>query len=58
MCSLITVSGVFYFSFSDFIYLFSEKGEGREKEKKRNINVQEVYRLVASHRPPPTGDLV
>ena len=23
----------------DFIYLFLEKGEGREKQKKRNINV-------------------
>ena len=25
--------------FKDFIYLFLETGEGREKEKKRNINV-------------------
>ena len=25
--------------FKDFIYLFLERGEGREKEKERNINV-------------------
>ena len=25
--------------FKDFIYLFSERGEGREKERERNINV-------------------
>ena len=25
--------------FKDFIYLFLEKGEGREKERERNINV-------------------
>ena len=28
-----------YFFFKDFIYLFLEKGEGRGKERKRNINV-------------------
>ena len=31
----------------DFIYLLLERGEGREKEKKRNINVIEKHRLVA-----------
>ena len=41
----------------DFTYLFLEKGERREKEKERNINVQEIYPLVASPM-PPTGDLV
>ena len=25
--------------FKDFIYLFLERGEGREKERERNINV-------------------
>ena len=25
--------------FKDFIYLYLERGEGREKERKRNINV-------------------
>ena len=29
---------VFYF-FKDFIYLFLERGKGREKERERNINV-------------------
>ena len=27
------------FSFKDFTYLFLERGEGREKERERNINV-------------------
>ena len=40
----------------DFIYLFLER-EGREKERKRNISVPEIYRLVAFCT-PPTGDLV
>ena len=34
-----------------FIYLFLERGEGREKRRERNINV-----WFASHV-PPTGDL-
>ena len=34
------------------MYLFLERGEGREKEKERNIHV----RLLTS-RTPPTGDL-
>ncbi|KAF6114729.1 hypothetical protein HJG60_010663 [Phyllostomus discolor] len=38
-----------------FIY-FLERGEGREKKKERNINVQEKHQLVASCT-PPTGDL-
>ena len=38
------------FFFTDFIYLFSEKG--REKERERNVSVW----LVASRVPPP-GDL-
>ena len=43
-------------SFLDVIYLFLERGEGREKDRERNTDVREVYRLVAS-RAPPTGDL-
>ena len=35
----------------DFIYLISERGEGREKERERNINVQEKHWSVASHIP-------
>ena len=38
------------------IYLFLERGERREKERERNINVQEKYQSVASCT-PPTGDL-
>ena len=34
--------------FKDFIYLFLERGEGREKVMGRNIDVQEKYRLLAS----------
>ena len=30
---------ILYFIFKDFIYLFLERGEGREKERERNINV-------------------
>ena len=33
-----------------------ERGEGREKEKERNINVWEDTQSVASRTPPP-GDL-
>ena len=38
------------------MYLFLERGEGREKERERNIDVPEKQRLVASCT-PPTGDL-
>ena len=31
-----------------FIYLFLERGEGREKERKRNVDVQEIHPSVAS----------
>ena len=41
----------------DFIYLFLERREGREKERERNIYVQEMHQLVASCT-PPTGELV
>ena len=34
--------------FEDFIYLFLERGERREKERERNTSL-----LVASHVPPP-----
>ena len=39
------------FFFKDFIYLFLERGEGKEKEREKNQCV------VASHTPPP-GNLV
>ena len=38
------------------IYLFSERGEGREKERERNTDVQETHRLAASQI-PTTRDL-
>ena len=37
-----------------FLSLFLETGEGREKERKGNINVQDRHQSVASHM-PPTG---
>ena len=44
------------FKNSLFIYLHLETGEGKEKRKERNINVQEKHRSVASHT-SPVGDL-
>ena len=44
------------FFFKDFIYLFLEREEGREKERERHINVWEQHQLVASCV-PPTRDL-
>ena len=41
--------------FSDFIYLFLERGKGKEKERERNIDVWEKHQSVASCI-PPTGD--
>ena len=38
--------------FKDFIYLFLESGEGREKERERNIGAREKHRSVASYTPP------
>ena len=40
----------------DLTYLFLERGEGREKEGERNIDVREKYQSVAPHT-PPTRDL-
>ena len=41
--------------FEDFIYLFIERGEGRENEKERNINAKEERRLVAFRISPALG---
>ena len=46
---------LFFIIFKNFIYLFLQRGEGREKERERNIDVQEKHRSVAS-RLHPTGD--
>ena len=32
--------------FKDLINLFLERGEGREKERERNINVQEIHQSL------------
>ena len=51
--------GLFIYFFIDFIYLFSERGEGREKVKERVISIsmyKENHPSVASCT-PPTGDL-
>ena len=42
--------------FKDFLSLFLERGEGREKERERNIDVPEKHTLVASPT-PSTGEL-
>ena len=39
----------------DFIYLFLERGEGREKERERNITVREKHWSVASLTCPDQG---
>ena len=44
-------SATFLFFFKDFIYLFLERGEGREEERERNISVW--LPLICK----PTGDL-
>ena len=51
---MISIYFLFYF-LKDFTY-FLERGEGREKERERNIDVQEKHPSGASCR-PPTGDL-
>ena len=40
----------------DFIYLFLERGEGRENKRESNGDMREKHPLVASHV-PPTRDL-
>ena len=42
------LGGVWRYSiyFLDFIYLFLERGEGREKQWERNINVRERHELI------------
>ena len=35
--------------FKDFIHLFLERGEGREKAREIHVDVREMHRLLASH---------
>ena len=44
-----------YFLFV-WLVLLLERGEAKEKERKRNVDVQEIHGLVACHK-LPTGDL-
>ena len=47
-----TGSHLWVIIFWDFMYLFLERGERKEKERDRNMDVQEKHRLVVSHTPP------
>ena len=38
--------------FEDFMYFFSERRGGREKERERNIDVREKHQWVTSVRTP------
>ena len=42
----------------DFIHLFLERGEGREEERKRKIDVREKHQSVASRLLPDLGPYV
>ena len=42
-------------SFKDFIYLFFERGEGRERKREGNISVREKHQSVASCTRPNLG---
>ena len=44
----------FIFLIKDFMYLFLEKGEGREKERERNISVRQKHGSVAFRTCPVT----
>ena len=57
LCIYESVSILFvYLFFKYFIYLLLQRGEGREQERERNIDMQEKHQLAAS-RMPTTGDL-
>ena len=45
---------IYFTCFKIFIYLFSERGKGREKDRERDISVREKQ-LVASHTPSTGG---
>ena len=47
------LSGIFFFL--DFMYLFLDRGEGREIERERNISVRDIHQSAAFCM-PPTGD--
>ena len=41
----------FIYLFLKILFSFLERGEGRKKERERNIDVWEKYQSVASHNP-------
>ena len=47
---------LFFFLFKDFTCLSLERGQRREKERERNIDVRQIHGSVASHT-LPAGDL-
>ena len=47
--------GILFFCFFK-IYVFIFRERGREGERERNIEVQEIHQLVVPHT-PPIGDL-
>ena len=54
---LVTRSTACSIVFKDGIYLFLEWGEGREKEKERNVVVRETWITCLSHVPNWGPDL-
>ena len=44
-------SYIFFYLLKNFIYLFLERGKGREKERERNIDVWEKHWLPLAHTP-------
>ena len=45
------------FFIKDFIYFFSERRGGREKERERNIDVREKHQPAASHTHPDRSNV-
>ena len=54
--------GIFCFAgfillfFKDFIYLFLKRGEGREKKRKRNVDLVHTLTRDPTHNPGPCPD--
>ena len=46
---------ILFLFFKDFIYLFLDTREEREKEGERNIDVREKHRSIASRMCPAQG---
>ena len=46
---------IYFLFFKYFIHIFLDRGEGKEKQRKRNTDVWEKHRSVASHMLPNQG---